>query len=132
MAELGRKLNPNVHWWDSDDCFVEDNYDLVIVDGALQCIDDWRPIVTGAAKATRKYFFLTRTPVVQNVPGYVAIQHVYGSSFFHQQFNEEELLSHCRDNHLRVIREFATFEYPGIRNAPEQPKFKGWLLEKIR
>jgi putative methyltransferase (TIGR04325 family) len=130
MAKLGRKLNPDVHWWDEDDCFTKDNYDLVIIDGALQYIDDWRQITTGAANATKGYFFLTRTPVVQNVPGYVAIQHTYNSSFFHQQFNEEELLRHCRENHLKVIQEFATFEYPGIINAPEQPKFKGWLMEK--
>ena len=36
LVELGRLLNPDVHWYADDSC-LERTYDLVMMNGSLQC-----------------------------------------------------------------------------------------------
>jgi len=128
MVQLGRRLNPGVHWFEGDQC-LEQTYDLVMVSGSLQYIEDWRQFLSKAAATVPigRYFLLTRVPVVSG-PGFVAIQRVYGREVLHQQFSEGELLGQMRDAGLHLVRELLVGDRPLILNAPEQCELKGWLF----
>jgi putative methyltransferase (TIGR04325 family) len=130
MVQLGQRLNPAVHWFDSDGC-LDRTYDLVMVNGSLQYIQDWREFLSRATAAvgTGQYFLLTRVPVVSGA-GFVALQRVHGTTVLHQQINEGELLARMRDAGLQLVRELVVGDRPVILNAPEQCELKGWLFTR--
>lgn len=91
MAEAGKRLNPDVHWY-ADESYLERTYDLVMINGSLQYIEDWADILRRIALAVKGYLFLTRVPVIENGPGFVAIQRAYSTEMLHQQLNQGAVL----------------------------------------
>lgn len=132
MVRLGQRLNPDVSWSVDDRC-LERTYDLVMVNGSLQYIQDWRGFLArvAAAVGAGQYFLLTRVPVVSGA-GFVAIQRLHGRQVLHQQLNEAELLDRVRDTGLHLVRELIVGDRPVIVNAPEQCELKGWLFTRPR
>jgi len=132
MVSLGQRLNPGISWHVDDQCLAR-TYDLVMVNGSLQYIQDWRDFLARAAAAvgSGQYFLLTRVPVVSGT-GFVAIQRLYGREVLHQQLNETELLDRVRDTGLHLVRELVVGDRPVIVNAPEQCELKGWLFTRPR
>lgn len=128
MAEAGQRLNPEVHWYADDSC-LDRPYDLVMVNGSLQYMEDWKEILRRLAKVTGKYLFLTRLPVVEKGPGFIALQRLYDTEMLHQQFNQEEVLQVVSGLGLRLVREFVVGDRPYIEGAPEPCELRGWLFE---
>ena len=129
VAEEGRKLSPPVIWHTSDDC-LDQHYDVVMFSASLQYIPDWPDLLRRAAAAARTYLFLSEIATVEHVPGYVALQRYRRVLMLHQQINRSELLGTVQSTGLRLDREFLMAEHPRIRNAPEQPSFRGWLFQR--
>jgi putative methyltransferase (TIGR04325 family) len=129
MAAAGQRLNPEVHWYADDSC-LERSYDLVMVNGSLQYMEDWKETLRRLAKVTRKYLFLTRVPVVEKGPGFIALQRLYDSEMLHQQFNQAEVLQVVSGLGLHLVREFVVGDRPHIENAPEQCELRGWLFRR--
>jgi putative methyltransferase (TIGR04325 family) len=129
MVEVGRLLNPEVHWYADDSC-LERSYDLVMMNGSLQCFPEWRPVLRRVSAAAGAYFFLTRVPVVENSPTFAAWQQVYDSKMIHMQFNQDELLQAAADCGLEVFREVVVGDRPYIHNAPEQCELRGWIFRR--
>jgi putative methyltransferase (TIGR04325 family) len=129
LAEVGKKLNPDIHWFTDDTC-LKNVYDLVIISGSLQYIRQWQKFLRDAASATGDYLFLTRVPVVKKAFSFIAVQEAYGTRMLHQQFNRAELLHAIDDAGFTIIREFLAGDCPYIKNAPEQCDLRGWLLQK--
>ena len=44
MAEAGRQLNPEVHWYDDESC-LERDYDLIMMTGCIPYIKDWSELL---------------------------------------------------------------------------------------
>lgn len=130
LVEAGKRLNPEVVWH-ADDSALDRTYDLVIIDGSLQCMRDWREFLARAVMAVAPggYLLLTRVPMVEGAP-FVAIQRVYCAVMFHQQFNRKELLGMVENSGLRMVREIVVGDRPCIVNAPEQCELRGWLFRK--
>lgn len=131
MAEAGKLLNPDVNWY-SDERSLERPYDLVMINGSLQYMQDWKNFLRRISRAVSVggYLFLTRLPVVDHSPGFVAIQRAYGMEMLHQQLNAKEVLSTVRSTGLRLVREFVVGDRPFVQNAPEQCELRGWLFER--
>jgi putative methyltransferase (TIGR04325 family) len=129
MAAAGKVLNPEVHWYSDESC-LERSYDLVMVNGSLQYMEDWKETLQRLAPAVREYFFLTRLPIVERVPSFVAIQREYGTEMIHQQFNQAEVLKFVESLGLRCVREFVVGDRPYIQGAPEQCELRGWLFKR--
>lgn len=127
VAAAGRLLLPSVSWH-TDQLCLDAEYDLVVVNGSLQYMEDWDGFLASAAKSVRRYLLLTRVPVVQRSERYPAIQSAYGTKMVHWQFNERELLRVMRSTKLRLVREMLVGGSPYIRGAPEQPEMRGWLF----
>lgn len=129
MAAMGRELNPEVHWFSDDSC-LDRSYDLVMVNGSLQYFENWQGTLQNLAPAIKDYFFLTRLPVVEEVPSFVAVQREYGTEMMHQQLNQVEVLKLVESLGLRCVREFVVGDRPYIQGAPEQCELRGWLFKR--
>jgi putative methyltransferase (TIGR04325 family) len=130
LSELGRRINPQICWY-VDDSYMQKKFDIVFNDGALQCIYDWKALLTKLINCCSHYLFLQRVPVLKASEGYAAIQNVYNTKLLHFQINEEELLSFIRMGGFKLLRVFPTFDTPYFANAPEQPSFRGYLFTKV-
>ncbi len=127
LVRAGRELAPGITWHEDDAC-LDNEYDLVMVSGSLQYCREWKPLLKQIRSATKRYFFLTRTPIVKNTASFVAVQRVYGTRILHQQFNEAELLTEIENLGFELVREVVTGDLVYIRNAPEDATLKGWLF----
>ena len=129
MAKAGEQLNPEVHWYDDETC-LEREYDLVMMTGSIPYMEDWADVLHRIARSIKKYLFVSRLPVVQNSPSFVAIQRLYNSQMLHQLINQTEFLETVKETGLSLVREFVVGDRPYIKGAPEQCEVRGWLFKK--
>jgi putative methyltransferase (TIGR04325 family) len=129
MAEVGRRLNPDVHWYSDESC-LNQKYDLIMMNGSLQYIQDWKAALGRISSSVANYLFLARVPVVQRNPGYVAVQRAYGTKMLHPQINQGVLLKAVQDLGFTIAREFIVDDRPYIKGAPEQCELRSWLFKK--
>ena len=129
MAEAGRLLNPDVHWYDDESC-LEREYDLVMLNGSILYLKDWGDALHRIARSVKEYLFLFRLPVVQNSSSFISIERLYNSQMLHQQLNQADLMEAVKETELILLREFVVGEPPYIKNAPEQCEMRGWLFKK--
>jgi len=129
FAEAGRNLLPEVAWHTEDTC-LDRTYDLVMVNGSLQYLDDWKAALGRLARSTGDWFLLTRVPVVERAPTFATVQGAYGTKMLHRVFNREELLGAVTETGLVLTREFVVGDRPYARSAPEQPELQGWLFRR--
>lgn len=127
MVEMGKKINPKVNWC-SDNSYLEQSFDLVMVNASLQYVKEWKKLLNELRQIS-KYIFLTRVPVINKANSFIAVQEEQGTQMLHNQFNKQELLDTFSRENLLIIREFVVGDKPYIKNAPEQCEFQGWLLK---
>jgi putative methyltransferase (TIGR04325 family) len=131
MAEVGRRLNPDVHWYSDESCLTR-KYDLIMMNGSLQYIQDWTAALGRIASSVVDYLFLARVPVVQRHPGYVAVQRVYGRKMLHPQINQGVFLEVVQGLGFSIAREFIVGDRPYVKGAPEQCELRSWLFKRER
>jgi putative methyltransferase (TIGR04325 family) len=129
MAKAGEQLNPEVHWYDDETC-LEREYDLVMMTGSIPYMEDWVDVLHRIARSIKKYLFVSRLPVIQNSPSFVAIQRLYNSQMLHQLINQTEFLETVKETGLSLVREFVVGDRPYVKGAPEKCEVRGWLFKK--
>ena len=129
MARAGKQLNPEVHWYDDEDC-LKMPYDLIMMNGSIGYLEDWADVLHRLARSVKEYLFLFRLPVVQHSPSFISIERLYHSQMLHQPLNQAELLETVKNTGLTLMREFVVGDRPYIRGAPEQCEIRGWLFKR--
>lgn len=133
LAEYGRSLLPQAHFYTDETC-LEKKYDFVLVSGSFQYLQNWVSGLEKLANATAEYLFVTRLPIVQQVPSFVIVQrpyqYGYNTEYLGWCFNRGEFLQYAKKNGLELIREFVVEELPLIHRTPEQPEHWGFLFRK--
>lgn len=129
IAEAGKSLLPEVRWH-SDDACLERTYDLVMVNGSLQYMENWKEMIGRIARSAENYFLLTRVPVVDRAASFVTVQREYDTRMLHGIFNRRELLDAVAATGLREVRELVVGDRPYTKKAPEQPELRGWLFRR--
>jgi putative methyltransferase (TIGR04325 family) len=129
MVQTGEQLNPEVHWYHDETC-LQREYDLVMMTGSIPYMQDWAAVLHRITRSTKKYLFISRLPVVENSPSFVAIQRLYNSQMLHQQINQTEFLETAKDTGLTLVREFVVGDRPYIKGAPEQCEVRGYLFRR--
>ncbi len=129
MAEAGKQINPEVHWYDDESC-LEREYDLVMLNGSILYLEYWVDALHRIAHSAKEYLFLFRLPVVQHVPSFISLERLYNSQMLHLQPNQAELMKAVKETGFSLIREFVVGEPPYIKKAPEQCEMRGWLLRR--
>jgi hypothetical protein len=122
-------LNPGVTWY-SDDRWAERSFDLVMVNASLQYVQYWEEFIDRISRSVTQYFLLTRIPVVERSPGFVAVQREARIKLLHYQFNKGRLLDVINSTGLTLVREFIVGDRLYIRGAPEQCDMRGWLFKR--
>ncbi len=129
VARAGRDLTPAIVWHTDDSC-LDQRYDLVMFNGSLQYIKDWKNVLRSGSHSACEYLYLTAVPIVESVPTFVAIQRHEGAVMLHQQFNKSEFFGVLEGTGLRLVREFWQEDHPHVARAPEQPSFYSCLLKR--
>jgi putative methyltransferase (TIGR04325 family) len=129
MAKLASEVNKKVTWF-SDNSYLSNKYDLVMVNASLQYVREWKQFMFDIASITNGYFFLTRIPVVERSEEFLAIQKEGAATMLHIQFNEKELLDNVASAGFTLLREFVVGDKPFVKSAPEQCELRGWLFKK--
>jgi len=134
FCHAGKQLLPDVSFYDNEeDCFQK-NYDLVFASSAIQYSQNWQQLVQQLASITKEYLYITRTPVVQNVPSFVVVQRPYQYGYQTEYkgwfINRQEFLNCASKLPLSLVREFLVMEHCHPVNAPEPSVSRGFLFKK--
>ena len=129
LCEEGRRLFPNATFYDDEECFKR-SYDLALVSGSLQYVEDWRGTIARLASVSRSYLYVTRLPIVLHAPSFVVVQRPsgYNTEYLCWSLNRKEFLDHLLTLKLDLLREFLIDDRPTVYNAPEQGEYRGFLF----
>jgi len=134
LCKAGRELQPSVEFHEDDEsCFARD-YDLVVANGSLEYLEDWRHTMRRLATASRGYVYVGRLPIVREVPSFTVIQrpyrHGYSTEYVSWVLNRQEFLGHADRLGVRLVREILLGDGPRIHEAREQCEFTGFLFSR--
>lgn len=135
LCQLGRKLSPEVKFYEDPADVFQRQYDLVFSSSSLQYFENWREVVCKLAAATRQYLYVTRLPIVHKVKSFVAIQrsyrnkiYGYNTEFLSWFLNRQDFLKCVEQAGMKLIREFLSGEEFSVHRAPEQGESRGFLF----
>lgn len=132
LTEGGRRVLPQVNFYNSEEAALSRRYDLVIASSSLQYAEDWRTKLAGLAGVCDGYLYVTRQPFVRHSPSFVVVQrpyrHGYQTEYPGWFLNESEFLGVTAEIGLTLLREFLIQERPSVPGAPEQADYRGFLF----
>jgi putative methyltransferase (TIGR04325 family) len=131
LAEYGAELLPETHFYSDETC-LDRKYDFILASSSFQYTQNWTELLKKLAQSTAGHLFITRQPIVHEVPSYVMVQrpyYRYQTEYLGWCLNRQELLQ-CADSlGLKLIREFYIGEKPFIFIAPESCEYWGFLFD---
>lgn len=133
-CRLGRELNPAVAFSESDDeCFAR-RYDVVMANGAVHYVEDWRAVVARLAASSTAWLMINCLPVVYSVPGFVVVQRLrgagFGGDFYSHAINHDDFVQEVERHGLVLERELMSWGPVHYRGAPEHPVGAGFLFRR--
>jgi putative methyltransferase (TIGR04325 family) len=136
LCQGGREFLPEVRFYEKEEeCFAR-TYDLVLASSSLHYSEDWKSIAEQLALATRSYLYITRFPIVHQLPSFAVLQRPYRYGYQTEYLcwflNRQEFLTHMRSLEMDFIREFLIYERPHVHKAPEQGEYRGFLFRPRR
>jgi len=137
ISAVGRSLQPDVTFHDSDDDAFARRYDFVLASSSLHYSEDWKGGLQRLARVAGPYLMVTRQPFVERGLSYVVIQRPSVSGYYDTEYpgwvlNREEFLGLAVQHGLDLEQEFVTGESPFVHGAPEQPIYRGFLFRAAR
>lgn len=132
LAEAGRELLPEAHFYeDEDECFAR-SYDLVMANNSLQYSPEWRIVLSRLAASARKFLLLGSLQLVTDVPSFVVVQrpHKFGylTEYMSWQLNREEFFRQVTELNMRLVREFLVGDEVTVPRAPAPSTIRSFLL----
>jgi putative methyltransferase (TIGR04325 family) len=133
-VRLAREFNPATTFVDSDDACFARRYDLVMANGALHCVPDWRTLIGRLAASADSWLLVTCLPVVRNVPGFVVVQRLRSSGFLGDYYsnvvNRDDFLAEATRHGFALERELMSWGPVFYKDAPEHPIGAGFLMRR--
>ena len=131
LCELGRELNPEVRFVDSEDAALAESYDLVIASAALHYEKDWRARFRSLCRAATGAFLFARQPTVGTAPSFVAQQGAYDTIFTCWVLNERDIFTQAAEAGAEIRRRAFSGDAAAIAGAAEAPVFRSYLLRPL-
>ncbi|MFY9227300.1 MAG: hypothetical protein WAQ98_31810 [Blastocatellia bacterium] len=132
LAAYGTELFPTAQFYVDESC-LENSFDFVMASGSLHYEKDWASLLDKLTKASKKYLFITRLPMILSKPSFIFIQRPYRQGYNTEYLgwclNRSEFLAKTQEFQLKLVREFIIDERPNIAKAPEQCKYRGFLFQ---
>jgi putative methyltransferase (TIGR04325 family) len=127
----GRHVLADVTFHDDDRCLGA-RYDVVLASNSLQYEEDWPSRLEDLARATHRWFFVTRVPVAYRHPSFVLLQRAYrygyATEYVGWVLSHEELLDQAAASGLTLVREFVLMPAFLIDGAPDSVTDLGFLF----
>lgn len=134
LCEVGRKLQPEVHFHHDATELKGRQFDLVISSSALHYFEDWQAVLRQLAAATGEFLYLARLQVVSRSPSFVVEQRPYRPGYYTQCLswflNRGEVVTCAEEAGLELVREFVYPERWAVRGAPEKQEGRGFLFRR--
>ena len=134
LCRVGRRVLPEVHFYDRSDDLPDRRYDLVLSSSALHYFEDWRGVLRRLAGATGSFLYVARLQTIRHQPSFVVVQrphrHGYDTEYLSWFVNRDELQQSAADAGLDLIREFVFAEDWVVRRAPEKGTSRGFLFRR--
>jgi putative methyltransferase (TIGR04325 family) len=135
LCRAGRRLLTDAVFMESDDEVAGRTYDLAVASASLQYSKDWRATIQSLALTCTGYLYVTRLPVVFQVPSFVvrqrAYEYGYNTEYLSWVFNRDEFLDGSMRMPLQLVREFVFAKHPAIKKAREEPEIRGFLFRPV-
>ena len=132
ICESGSKLLHEVSFVDNEEAVLNRSFDLVLVSGSLQCVENWKSVARLLTSVTKSYLYITRLPIVKQSKSFVAVQRTYAYGYDTEHMcwflNRGEFLDHFASLQLELVREFVFEKHPAVKNAPERAEIRGFLF----
>jgi putative methyltransferase (TIGR04325 family) len=132
LVEYGTTQLPGAHFYSDDSC-LDQQYDLVLVSGAIQYSRDWKNDLARFARATRSYLYLARVPILHESASGVMLQRAqrygYNTEYLGWFFNYQELLDAAKQSGLVLQREFFCHSAARIHGLEEVSSYYSFLFE---
>jgi putative methyltransferase (TIGR04325 family) len=135
LCQTGRKLLPEVDFYENADNALKEKYDLVFASNSLLYSENWQEITDKLARSTRNYLYITQLPIVHKVNSFVAVQRAYqnknygyDAEFCGWILNRQEFIECVEQSKMSLVREFLLEAGPSILGAPEQNEYRGFLF----
>lgn len=132
LCRLGRRLLPEVRFYENAADVFEKQYDLVISSSSLHYFEDWRKVVGNLSAVTGKFLYIARLQTVLSKPSFVIVQRPYSFGYFTEYLswclNRIEFLNCVKEAGMELVREFVFDEDWLARGAPEKGQSRGFLF----
>ncbi len=130
VAEMGQALRPDISFH-GDLSDAPDQADIVMASGALQCCEDWRSVLSNLAGRARRSLYLSRLPMVQDIPSFVLVQRMpHGGTSHGWAWNAGELQAEIKKLGLSRAADFALGDLPPVAGARGLVQSRAWVVEK--
>ncbi|MDP2933971.1 MAG: methyltransferase, TIGR04325 family [bacterium] len=127
ICETGKKINPQVHFHELN--LPPGRFDLVMANGALQYIPDWKNLLKQFASAD--YLYLPRMPMTNGAT--FTVKDFYAgiaSPLIFEVRNVQEVKDFIQSLNFRLVQEFVFAPFPPVKNAPLPIFYTNWLFKK--
>lgn len=132
LCALGRELNPEVRFVETEEQALGETYDLVIASASLHYEQDWKHRFQSLCRAARSVFLFARQPTLLNTPSFVAEQGAYGTVFTCWILSEREIFEQAVEARAEVRLRAFSGDGAAIAGAAEAPVFRSYLLRPLR
>jgi putative methyltransferase (TIGR04325 family) len=134
MVIEGRRLLPDVTFYDDDSECFQRRYDFVLASSSLQYVRDWQRGLGTLARATESHLYVSQVPVVHDAKSFVVMQrpysHGYDTEYLGWCFQRRALLEVAHGAGLTLVREIVHGFKPDVHGAPEAPEYRGFLFRR--
>lgn len=133
-CRLAAELNPSVTVVASDEVCFSRTYDVVMANGSMHYVEDWKAIASRLADAASSWLLVTCVPCVRRVPSYIVVQRLHslghGGEFYSNVINRDELIEHIVRQGFTLERELMSWGPVPYRGAPEDSSGAGFLFRR--
>ena len=109
-------------------------YDLVFASSSLQYTRDLYPFCRGYVMPRAGWLMVTRTPFVDQNNDFVVVQrpyrHGYMTEYPARFINRHKFIPFVEAQGFELDREFMLGDRLGVKNAPEQCVYRGYLFKR--
>ena len=133
LCELGRRLQPDAHFYEQENSLAGTAFDLVISSSSLHYFKDWRQVANTLVQRTGGFLYIARLMTVSRVPSFVVKQRSqqgYATEFLVWFLNRGETIEYIERLGMALVREFVYEESWPVKNAPEQGECRGFLFRR--
>ncbi|MDJ1182181.1 methyltransferase, TIGR04325 family [Roseofilum casamattae] len=132
LCAAGREVQPEITFYDRDEDWLSNKYDLVLCSSALQYAEDWQGLANNLIQSTGSYLYIARSPIIRNHPSFVVLQrpyqYGYDTEYLSWFFNVDELVGYIESKKMQKVKEFLIAERFPVSGAPEVGEGCGLLF----